>query len=100
MTALLTTKEIKFARDRDRSELWGHCATCYYAEHCKGGCSWTSHTLLGKRGNMPYCFHRAETLASKGLRERIERVQAAPGQPFDFGRYRLIEEPIPGSTGR
>ena len=98
LAELWETKEIKFARDRDLSELWGHCATCYYAAHCKGGCSWTAHTLLGKRGNMPYCFHRAETLASKGLRERIERVEAAPGQPFDFGRYRLIEEPIPGST--
>lgn len=85
--------ELRFARDRGTEELWGRCAECYYAPLCKGGCSWTSHTLLGRRGNMPYCFHRAETLAKEGVRERIEKVEAAPGQPFDFGRYRLVEEP-------
>ena len=95
LEVLWETKAVKFARDRDLTELWGHCATCYYAEHCKAGCSWTAHTLLGRRGNMPYCFHRAETLAAKGIRERIERVEAAPGKPFDFGRYRLVEEPLP-----
>jgi len=95
LEALWETQELRFARDRDASELWGHCASCYYAEHCRGGCSWTAHTLLGKRGNMPYCYHRAETLAAEGIRERIERVEAAPGKPFDFGRYRLVEEAIP-----
>lgn len=89
------SKQVRFARDRDASELWGHCATCYYAAHCKGGCSWTAHTLLGRRGNMPYCYHRAETLAQQSIRERIERVEAAPGTPFDFGRYRLVEEVVP-----
>ena len=95
LAELWETRALRFARDRDRSELWGHCATCYYADHCRGGCSWTSHTLLGRRGNMPYCYHRAEQLAERGLRERIERVEAAPGEPFDFGRYQLIEEPVP-----
>jgi radical SAM protein with 4Fe4S-binding SPASM domain len=99
LAELWETRALRFARDRDRSELWGHCATCYYAEHCRGGCSWTSHTLLGRRGNMPYCYHRAEQLAERGLRERIERVEAAPGQPFDFGRYQLIEEPVPRRSG-
>jgi radical SAM protein with 4Fe4S-binding SPASM domain len=98
---LWQTKALRFARDRDTTELWGHCATCYYAEHCRGGCSWTSHTLLGKRGNMPYCFHRAEQLAERGLRERIQRVEAAPGQPFDFGRYELVEEALqPDENGQ
>lgn len=87
---------LTFARERTSEELWGHCRGCYYAEVCKGGCAWTSHTLLGRRGNMPYCHHRAETLAAKGLRERIVRAEAAPGDPFDFGRYELIEESIPG----
>jgi radical SAM protein with 4Fe4S-binding SPASM domain len=87
--------ELRFARERDEGELWGRCAGCYYAQLCRGGCSWTAHTLLGRRGNMPYCHHRALELAREGLRERIERVAQAPGEPFDFGRFRLIEEPIP-----
>ena len=91
-----STAELRFARDRGLDELWGHCAGCYYASVCRGGCAWTSHTLLGKRGNMPYCYHRAETLQARGQRERIALAEAAPGEPFDFGRYTLIEEPIPG----
>jgi radical SAM protein with 4Fe4S-binding SPASM domain len=87
--------QIGFARDRSPDELWGFCKSCYYAEDCKGGCSWTAHTLLGRRGNMPYCHHRAETLARAGRRERLVRVEAAPGEPFDFGRFELVEEPLP-----
>ena len=75
-----------------RAALWGHCGTCYYADHCLGGCTWTAHTLLGRPGNMPYCYHRAETLRAKGRRERIRKVEAAPGTPFDFGRFELVEE--------
>ncbi len=88
------TEELAFARDRDLEELWGRCKSCYYAESCRGGCSWTAHTLLGKRGNMPYCYHRADMLAQEGLRERLVRVEEAPGTPFDFGRFELIEEPV------
>lgn len=90
---------LRFARERTEDELWGRCAACYYRSVCKGGCSWTAHTLLGRRGNMPYCYHRAETLRAEGLRERVEPVEAAPGTPFDFGRYRLIEEAIPAEGG-
>lgn len=87
---------LRFARDRGADELWGYCAGCYYAEPCRGGCSWTAHTLLGRRGNMPYCHHRALELKRAGRRERLERVAPAPGAPFDFGRFELIEEPWPG----
>jgi len=31
------------------------------------------------------------------LRERIEHAAPAPGKPFDFGRFTLIEEPEPVS---
>lgn len=86
---------LRFARDRGADELWGYCARCYYAEECRGGCSWTSHTLLGRRGNMPWCHHRAESLAREGVRERLVKVEAAPGEPFDFGRFELVEEPLP-----
>lgn len=89
------TAELRFGRDRDLSELWGFCKSCYYAETCRGGCSWTAHTLLGKRGNMPYCYHRAETLRADGKRETIVRAEQAPGQPFDFGRFELVEEAWP-----
>ncbi len=49
------TAELRFARERDRSELWGFCATCTYAEVCRGGCSFTAHTTLGRRGNNLFC---------------------------------------------
>lgn len=94
------TATLAFARERGTEELWGFCAGCYYADVCKGGCSWTAHTLLGRRGNMPYCHHRAETLAAAGKRERLVPVEAAPGRPFDFGRFELVEEPAPDEGGR
>ena len=87
------TAELRFSRDRDESELWGFCKTCYYSRVCRAGCSWTAHTLMGRRGNMPYCHHRALTLAELGLRERIVQEEEAPGQPFDFGRFSLVLEP-------
>ncbi|TNE87902.1 MAG: radical SAM protein [Deltaproteobacteria bacterium] len=95
LTDILETRRLRFSQDRDLDELWGHCKGCYYAEMCRGGCSWTSHTLLGKRGNMPYCHHRALELQSAGIRERVQWIEAAPGLPFDFGRYELVEEPWP-----
>lgn len=89
--------ELAFAREDRASELWGRCAGCYYAAECRGGCSWTSHTLLGRRGNMPYCHHRALELARQGLRERLVQIEDAPGSPFDFGRFALVEEPLPAA---
>lgn len=91
---LWQSKQLRFTRDRDASELWGFCATCYYGPDCRAGCSWTAHTLLGRRGNMPYCFHRVETLAASGRRERVVHVEPAPGEPFDFGRFELVEEEV------
>jgi radical SAM protein with 4Fe4S-binding SPASM domain len=88
-----TSPAVRFSRDRGLDELWGFCKTCYYAESCRGGCSWTAHTLLGRRGNMPHCYHRAETLRDRGIRERVTRVEQAPGLPFDHGRFELTEEP-------
>lgn len=86
------TESLGFTR-RDRTdELWGHCATCHYASVCQGGCSWTAHTLLGRRGNMPYCFHRAEQLKARGRRERVVQVARTERRPFDFGRFELVEE--------
>ena len=86
---------LRFTREREIDELWGFCKSCYYAETCRAGCSWTSHTLLGRRGNMPYCHHRALELQAQGIRERIVPAEHAPGVPFDFGRFELVEEPWP-----
>lgn len=86
---------IAFARDRTADELWGFCGGCYYADVCRAGCSFTAHATLGRRGNMPFCWHRATALARRGIRERLVHREAAPGLPFDHGRFDLVEEPLP-----
>jgi radical SAM protein with 4Fe4S-binding SPASM domain len=86
---------LRFNRERGVEELWGHCADCYYADVCKSGCTWTGHVLFGRRGNNPYCHHRALELLGVGRRERLELAVAAPGEPFDHGEYRLVEEDWP-----
>jgi radical SAM protein with 4Fe4S-binding SPASM domain len=90
-----TAPELRFARERTVDELWGHCRTCYYADVCRGGCSFTAHCTLGKRGNNPFCYHRATKLAAEGRRERIEHREKAAGDPYDFGRFALVEEDLP-----
>lgn len=91
-------RPLRYTRDRSIEDLWGYCRSCYYAAECMGGCTWTAHSFFGKPGNNPYCHHRALELARAGLRERVERVQAAPGAPFDHGRFELITEPPPGAS--
>jgi radical SAM protein with 4Fe4S-binding SPASM domain len=86
---------VGFNRERGVEDLWGRCADCYYAQTCKAGCTWTGHVLFGRRGNNPYCHHRALELLREGRRERLELREAAPGEPFDHARYELIEEPWP-----
>ncbi|QYC41490.1 Antilisterial bacteriocin subtilosin biosynthesis protein AlbA [Nonomuraea coxensis DSM 45129] len=76
-------------------ELWGHCGTCYYADVCDAGCTWTAHSLLGRPGNNPYCHHRVLELAKKGIRERIVKVADASAAPFGIGEFALVEEAIP-----
>lgn len=72
--------------------LWGFCQGCYYAPVCRGGCNWTAHVFFGKRGNNPYCHHRALEHAKQGLRERLVPVAPAPGDPFDHGLFTVITE--------
>jgi radical SAM protein with 4Fe4S-binding SPASM domain len=86
---------LRFTRERTVAELWGHCRSCYYAEACLGGCSWTTHVLFGKPGNNPFCHHRALELAKRGLRERLRRTAEAEGRPFDHARFEIVEEPWP-----
>ncbi|MGJ5628346.1 nif11-class peptide radical SAM maturase 3 [Nostoc sp. CALU 1950] len=74
--------------------LWGFCKTCEYAELCRGGCSWTAHVFFDKRGNNPYCHHRALVHEAQDLRERVIPKVKAKGLPFDNGEFELIVEPI------
>jgi hypothetical protein len=76
-------------------DLWGFCKTCYYAETCRAGCSWTSHVLFGKPGNNPFCHHRAIELLGEGKRERIVRTAPAEGKPFDFAKFEIVVEDWP-----
>jgi radical SAM protein with 4Fe4S-binding SPASM domain len=81
-----------FSRHRNKEELWGGCKGCYYESSCLAGCTWTSHVLFGKRGNNPYCHHRALELQKKGLKERIRKIQEAPGNSFDTGLFEIVVE--------
>jgi Y-X(10)_GDL-associated radical SAM protein len=89
--------EIHFGRLRSRAELWGFCRTCYYAELCRGGCTWTAHSLFGRAGNNPYCHHRALELAAKGLRERVVKRRDAAKRPFAIGEFELVVEGLDGA---
>ncbi len=86
---------LRFTRDRTVEDLWGHCRDCYYNDTCRAGCSWTTHVLLGRPGNNPFCHHRALELLRKGRRERVIRLEAAPGEPFDHGLFDIVEEDWP-----
>jgi hypothetical protein len=47
--------------------------------------------LFGRPGNNPMCHSRVLVLAEAGLVEKLEPAGAAPGVPFDFGHYRIVE---------
>jgi radical SAM protein with 4Fe4S-binding SPASM domain len=96
-TIWLETPELSFSRER-RDPQWGFCGTCYYKDVCRGGCTWMAHSLLGKPGNNPFCHHRALELQRQGLRERIRQVEAAPGRPFDHGRFEIVVETRDGAA--
>lgn len=85
---------IHFGRLRSVDDLWGYCRTCYYNDVCRGGCTWTSHSLLGKPGNNPYCHYRTLELEKQGLRERIVKLEDAGPASFSVGRFDLITERI------
>lgn len=86
---------LRFTRDRTVDDLWGRCRTCYYAEDCMGGCSWTSHVIFGKIGNNPFCHHRALELLKEGKRERLVLQTPAEGKPFDHGVFECVVEDWP-----
>jgi len=93
-----TSPAIHFGRLRTIDDLWGFCRGCYYADVCRGGCTWTTHSLLGRPGNNPYCHYRVTQLARQGFRERIVKKEDAAPSPFAVGKFELILEPVPGAV--
>ena len=97
-TIIEETEELRFnlgaGTPQGTEHLWGFCKTCEFAELCRGGCSWTAHVFFDKRGNNPYCHHRALTQEKSGIRERVFIHRRADGNPFDNGEFALVEEPI------
>ena len=97
-TIIEETEELRFnigaGTPQGIEHLWGFCKTCEFAELCRGGCSWTAHVFFDKRGNNPYCHHRALTQEKNGIRERVFLHRKADGNPFDNGEFALVEEPV------
>jgi hypothetical protein len=48
-----------------------------------------------KRGNYPFCYHTREDARAARLRERLVHRTRAPHEPYDFGRFELVLEPVP-----
>lgn len=93
--AVAHSEELYHIKERTRDDLWGFCGDCYYADHCKGGCTWTAHCTMGEPGNNPYCIHRALQFDNRGQRERLVKVEDAKGEPFDNGRFEIAVEDRP-----
>jgi radical SAM protein with 4Fe4S-binding SPASM domain len=89
---------LRYTRDRTVENLWGFCRTCYYADECRAGCTWTSFVFFGRPGNNPLCHHRALEMQRAGKRERLLRKEAAPGLPFDHGCFEIVVEDAEGKT--
>jgi len=83
---------LRYFSERTVDDLWGYCRTCYYAEQCKAGCSWTASAFLGRPGNNPYCHHRVLDFEARGLKETMVRVEPAPGEAFDRGLWSIQVE--------
>ncbi len=83
------------------AHLWGFCRSCEFAELCRGGDTFTAHSFFDRRGNHPYCHHRALVQDRRGLRERLAPRMPASGRPYDNGVFEIIEEgrddPWPGT---
>ncbi len=50
---------------------------------------------MGKRGNNPYCHHRALELLAQGKRERLTQVEQAAGLIRDTAQFELVLEDAP-----
>jgi len=91
---LLDRPAYTFALDLRPDDLWGFCGTCEFGSVCLGGDPWMTRIVMGRHGNNPYCEHRALALRAAGRRERVEPAEAAAGDPYDCGRFDLVEEDV------
>ncbi|MBI3181849.1 MAG: radical SAM protein [Myxococcales bacterium] len=95
---ILAKKEMRFnlggGTRAGVAHLWGFCKRCEYGALCRGGCSATAYVFFNRRGNNPYCHHRALEQQRRGVRERVVPARKATGRPYDFGLWQLVEEPI------
>jgi radical SAM protein with 4Fe4S-binding SPASM domain len=88
--------QLRFTRDRTVEDLWGFCRSCYYADVCRSGCTWTNHTLLGPRRQQsllsPPCAD-----AGVGRKARADREGGRGTRPaVRYGRFALLLEPLDG----
>jgi radical SAM protein with 4Fe4S-binding SPASM domain len=93
-----TSTRLAFTNKSSVDDLWGYCRECYYADVCMAGCTWTSHSLMGRAGNNPMCHYRALDFDRRGLRERLIKIEDARGERFDHGRFDIVVEPRPVSA--
>lgn len=83
------TFNLKAGTAAGTEHLWGFCKTCDFAALCRGACNWTAHVFFDRRGNNPYCHHRALVNASNNVRETVMIRRKANGLPFDNGVFDL-----------
>jgi radical SAM protein with 4Fe4S-binding SPASM domain len=86
---------LRYIRDRTVEDLWGYCRTCYYADTCRAGCTWTGFVFFRRAGNNPYCHHRALEMQATGKRERLVQSTMAEGVPFDYSSFDIVVEDVP-----
>lgn len=83
------TFNLKAGTSEGTDHLWGFCKTCDFAALCRGACNWTAHVFFDRRGNNPYCHHRALINATQNIREEVIIRRKANGLPFDNGVFDL-----------
>ncbi len=74
------------------AHLWGFCKSCQFAKLCRAGDTFTAHAFFDRRGNHPYCHHRALVQYERGRRERLVLEVPAEGRPYDNGVFAIVEE--------
>jgi Y-X(10)_GDL-associated radical SAM protein len=94
------SERLRAGKVQSVDDLWGFCRTCYYADACRGGCTWIADSLFGRPGNNPYCHYRVLELEKQGLRERVVKKKEAPQQAFAIGEFTLVTEPVPEPVRR
>ncbi len=80
-----TSEAIHFGRLRSVDDLWGFCRTCYYADVCRGGCTWTSHSLLGKRATTRIATTACWNCRSRGCASGSSRSRTPLAPPSRSG---------------